>query len=93
MPISNHHLGRPEQGQDSTVCGDSHRALVLPFKLSANQYAQNVKFEMCEHAQLLQSCSTLCNPVDCSPQGSSLHGILQVRILGWVAKPISSEST
>ena len=93
MPISNHHLGRPEQGQGSTVCGDSHRALVLPFKLSANQYAQNVKFEMCEHAQLLQSCSTLCNPVDCSPLGSSLHGILQIRILEWVAKPISSEST
>ena len=29
----------------------------------------------------LQSCPTLCNPVDCSPLGSSVHGILQVRIL------------
>ena len=32
-----------------------------------------------------QSCLTLCNPVDCSPPGSSIHGILQARILEWVA--------
>jgi len=28
---------------------------------------------------------TLCNPIDCSPPGSSVHGILQARILEWVA--------
>ena len=32
-----------------------------------------------------QSCPTLCNPMDCSPQGSSVHGIVQARILEWVA--------
>ena len=32
-----------------------------------------------------QLCPTLCNPVDCSPPGSSVHGILQVRILEWGA--------
>ena len=32
-----------------------------------------------------QSCLTLCNPMDCSPPGSSFHGILQARILEWVA--------
>ena len=31
-----------------------------------------------------QSCLTLCNPTDCSPLGSSIHGILQARILEWV---------
>ena len=31
------------------------------------------------------SCLTLCDPVDCSPPGSSVHGILQARILEWVA--------
>ena len=31
-----------------------------------------------------QSCPTLCNPVDCSPPGSSVHGISQARILDWV---------
>ena len=30
---------------------------------------------MCLHAKLLQSCPTLCNPIDCSPPGSSVHGI------------------
>ena len=32
-----------------------------------------------------QSCLTLCNPMDCSPPGSSVYGILQARILEWVA--------
>ena len=37
------------------------------------------------HAKLLQFCLTLCNPVDCRQPGSSIHGILQARILEWVA--------
>ena len=32
-----------------------------------------------------QSCLTLCGPMDCSPPGSSAHGIFQARILEWVA--------
>ena len=36
-----------------------------------------------------QSRPTLCHPVDCSPPGSSVHGILQARILEWVAMPSS----
>ena len=32
-----------------------------------------------------QSCLTLCKPMDCGPAGSSVHGILQARILEWVA--------
>ena len=38
-------------------------------------------------AKSLQSCMTLCDPMDCSPLGSSVHGILQARILEWVATP------
>ena len=38
-------------------------------------------------AQSLQSCPTLSNPMDCSPPSSSVHGILQARILEWVAMP------
>ena len=34
-----------------------------------------------------QSCPILCNPMDCNPSGSSVHGILQARILEWVAMP------
>ena len=33
----------------------------------------------------LQLCPNLCNPVDCSPPGSSVHGVFQARILEWVA--------
>ena len=39
-----------------------------------------------------QSYPTLCNPMDCSPSGSSVYGILQARILEWVAIPFSRES-
>ena len=36
-------------------------------------------------AKLLQLYLTLCDPMDCSPPGSSIHGIFQARILEWVA--------
>ena len=39
----------------------------------------------------LQSCLTLCNPVDSSPPGSSVHRILQARILEWVAVSFSKD--
>ena len=35
--------------------------------------------------KLLESCSTLCNPMECSPLDSFVHGILQARLLEWVA--------
>ena len=44
-------------------------------------------------AHLLQSCLTLCDPMDCSPPGSFVHGILQARILEWVAMPFSRGSS
>ena len=37
--------------------------------------------------EVAQSCPTSCDPIDCSLPGSSVHGILQVRILEWVAIP------
>ena len=41
------------------------------------------------HAKSLQSCPTLCNPMDCSPPGSPIHRILQARILEWAPMPLS----
>ena len=38
---------------------------------------------------IVQSCPTLCDPMDCSLPDSSVHGILQARILEWVAMPSS----
>ena len=40
-----------------------------------------------------QSCPILCNPIDCSLPGSSVHGILQARVLEWVAFPFSRGSS
>ena len=36
-------------------------------------------------AKSLQSCPTLSNPMDCSPPGSSVHGVFQARVLEWGA--------
>ena len=44
-------------------------------------------------AKVLQSCPTLWDPVDHSPPGSSVHGILQVRIREWVSMPFSRGSS
>ena len=44
-----------------------------------------INMHACMHARLLQSCPTLCYPVDNSPPGSSVHRIPQARILEWVA--------
>ena len=40
-----------------------------------------------------QSCLILCDPMDCSSPGSSVHEILQARILEWVAVPFSRRSS
>ena len=42
---------------------------------------------------ITQSCLTVCNPMDCGLPGSSVHGILQARILEWVAIPFSRGSS
>ena len=42
---------------------------------------------MCMHAKSLQSCPTLCDPMDHSLPSSSVHGILQARILEWSPRP------
>ena len=42
-------------------------------------------------SEVTQSLLTLCNPVDCSLPGSSVHGILQARILEWVAISFSRD--
>ena len=48
---------------------------------------------VCVKALVTQWCLTLCDPMDCSPPGSSVHGILQARILEWIAMPSSRGSS
>ena len=67
-------------------------ALFLHFFLSICSLSQNIASStiMGVHAQL---CPTLCNPVDCSPSGSSVLGIFQARILEGVAAASSKGSS
>ena len=46
-------------------------------------------------SEVAQSCLTLCNPMYCSPPGSSIHGILQARVLEWgaTAFPVSYQES
>ena len=43
-------------------------------------------------AKSLQSCPTLRDPMDCSPPGSSTHGIFQARVLEWLAIAFSNKA-
>ena len=48
---------------------------------------------MLKWSEVTQSCPTLCDPMDCSLQGSSVHGIFQARVLEWVAISFSRGSS
>ena len=60
-------------------------------KRHMERYSTSVVTE--SESEIVQSCPTLCEPMDCSLPGSSLHGILQARILVWVAISFSRGSS
>ena len=64
------------------------RGLVLREKIWAGKFNQST-YTYPVKVSVTQSCPTLCNPMDCSPPGSSGRGILQARILEWVVIPFS----
>ena len=69
---------------------DSHQSnMALAQKQKYRSTEQDIKPHVCVHVKSLQSCLTLCNPMDCSPQASSVHEILQTRIREWIAMPSS----
>ena len=59
-------------------------------KASSSKYILKNFIYMSAAAKLLQSCPTLCNPIDGSPPGSPVPGILQARTLEWVAISFSN---
>ena len=67
---------------DGDCCHEIKRRLLLGRKAMTNLVSE-----------LAQSCPTLCDSGHCSPQGSSVHGILQARILEWVAISFSRGSS
>ena len=54
-------------------------------------WVQSLVRELKVKVLIAQSCLTLCNPMDCCPPGSSVHGNLQARILEWVSISFSGD--
>ena len=72
------------------ICGLSKPLghISVAFLIIGNYFIQRKVEEL-----VPQSCPTLCDPMDCSPPGSSVHGLLQARILEWIAIPFSRGSS
>ena len=84
-----------EFGGGVMSCFYKHRSPLLHSSVCDRQgWAQAGKDkESMKWSEVAQSCPILCNPMDCSPPGSSVHGILQARILEWVALSFSRGSS
>ena len=67
------------------LCAEIH----TPKNYETSLYSESEKWKVL----IAQLCLTLCNPMDCSPPGSSIHGILQARTLEWIAVPFSRGSS
>ena len=76
-----------ESNQDILYCRQ------ILHQLSYREALYDVSAAAAAAAKSLQSCSTLCDPMDCSPPGSSTHGLFQARILEWVAISFSRGSS
>ena len=86
----------------SIILSNSHlvplslELLIPPYFSKADIFYQLIPFLpvvcVCICTKSLQSCLIFCDPMDCSPPGSSVHGILQARILEWIAIPFSRGS-
>ena len=63
-------------------CGSDHEPLIAKFRLKLKKVRKTTRpFSSVQFCSVAQSCPTLHDPIDCSPPGPSLHGILQARIL------------
>ena len=62
-----------------------------------HRFLEEVVFELYvqkwKESEIAQSCPTLCDPMDCSLSGSSVHGIFQARVLEWIAISLSRGSS
>ena len=69
---------------DSDCSHEIKRRLLLERKVMTN---------LVSSSEVTQSCPTLCDPMDCSLPGSSVHGIFQARVLEWVVISFSRGSS
>ena len=62
------------------------------FRYAPNCHGSQARFSPTLKVLVTRLCLTVCDPMECSPPGSSVHGILQAKILEWVAIPFSRGS-
>ena len=86
-------MGSSTQSRLSEQFCDSQKSLCFSIHLChAPSLGAKSPCEVC-CCLAVQSCLTLCNPIDCNPPDSSVHGISQARILEWVAISFSRGSS
>ena len=66
---------------------------ILQYIQVSNLYCTLETNLMLKWSEVSQSCPTLCDPIDCSLSGSSVHGIFQARVLEWIAISFSRGSS
>ena len=70
-----------------------HKCELKIYVLTESYFNVNRVVQVKVKELVTQSCPTLCDPMDCNRPGSSVHGILQARILEWVAISFSRGSS
>ena len=84
---------RAHRDTDGEVLGSPTAFCLLPLQPKPQARGGDSECGLKVKVLVAQSCPTLCDPMDCSPQGFSVYGILQAGILEWVAIPSSRGSS
>ena len=94
--VSNKKQISPSQGNEQLLVHTNFKKYLLQlkkfsiWKMQVSSCHEFILFSAAAAAKSLQSCLTLCNPIDGSPPGSPIPGILQARTLEWVAISFSN---
>ena len=76
-----------------TIWGGAEAVMLVLGSGCKHRLSLAERFDCAMHAKSLQSCPTLCDPMDCTPPGSSVHQILQTKVMEWVPISFSRESS
>ena len=87
MLVTEHEAGPIKRTENSFIL--SHQIGSEEVRVPIGEIRIWMKIAAAAAAKSLQSYPTLCDPMDCSPPGSSIHGIFQARVLVWGAVAFS----
>ena len=94
IKIAGRNMNNPRYADDTTLMAESEKelkSLLMKVKVESEKVGLKLNIQKTKimaaaaAAKSLQSCLILCNPIDSSPPGSPIPGILQARTLEWVA--------